>query len=185
MALTVDEAKPKMQQAVDRLLEDLKKLRTGRASSSMVDGVSVEVYGQKMPLNHLASITAVDAQMIQVSPFDPNNLDAISSAIRDDSSLGLNPADDGKVIRLPIPAMTAERRQEVVKQLKERVEDSFVSLRNIRHEVINTAKQDWKDKNISEDDLKHATKRVDELHDEFKKTIEQMSKDKETEIMTI
>ncbi len=185
MALTIDDAKPRMQATVDKLLEDLKKLRTGRASASMLDNVQVEVYGQRTPLSHAATITAVDAQMIQVSPFDPNNLDAISTAIRDDQALGLNPADDGKVIRLPIPPMTTERRQEVVKQLKERVEEANVSLRNARHDVINTAKQQWKDKDIGEDDLRHITKEVDELVDGFKHTIDEMAKSKETEIMTV
>ena len=185
MALEINEAKPKLDAIVEHLNEELKKLRTGRASASMLDNVTVEVYGQEMKLAHVATITVLDAQMIQVSPFDPTNLDAISASIRDDQSLGLNPADDGKVIRLPIPPMTQERRQDVVKQLKSKQEDANVAMRNVRHDVLNTAKQQVKDKEISEDDEKRIEKELNELLDEFKKTIESVVAEKESELMTV
>lgn len=185
MALTIDEAKTKLDQAVDHLVEELKKLRTGRASASMLDGVQVEVYGQQMPLAHVATITVLDAQMIQISPFDPSNLDAISTAIREDQSLSLNPADDGKVVRVPIPAMTSDRRQEVVKQLHEKVEETNISLRNTRHDVLNTAKQQKNDKEINEDEYSSIDKQVADLMDEYKTKIDELSKTKESEILTV
>lgn len=185
MSLTVKEAETKLDGIIDHLREELKKLRTGRASVSMLDNVTVEVYGQEMKLPHLATLTVLDAQMIQVAPFDPNNLDAISAAIREDQSLSLNPADDGKVIRLPIPPMTQERRLDVVKQLKAKQEDANVAMRNVRHEVLNTAKQQVKDKEISEDDEKRVEKELNELLDNFKKTTEQIVSDKEAEVMTV
>ncbi len=185
MSLNADEAKVQMNEAVNHLKEQLKKLRTGRANASMLDAVSVEVYGQQSPLNHIATINVVDAQMIQISPFDPNNLEAISAAIRDDQSLGLNPADDGQVVRLQIPPMTTERRHEVVKQLNERVEETKVSLRNTRHEVLKTAKQQWKDNELGEDDYKKVENDMNDMVDDFQKQIDELAKAKETEIMTV
>jgi ribosome recycling factor len=185
MSLSIDEAKPKLEQAYEHLLEELKKLRTGRAAASMLDGVLVEVYGQTMPLKHMATITVLDAQMLQISPFDPNNLDSISLAIREDKALGLNPADDGKVVRVPIPAMTTERRQDVVKQLNEKVEDANIVLRNVRHEVLNTVKAQLKEKTISEDDYNRADKQMNELMDDYKNKIDELAKNKETEILSL
>lgn len=185
MALNVKEAKEKLDGIVDHLHEELKKLRTGRASVSMLENVNVEVYGQPMKLPHVATLTVLDAQMIQIAPFDPNNLDTISAAIRDDQSLGLNPSDDGKVVRVPIPPMTQERRQEVVKQLHAKLEDANIAMRNVRHEVLNTAKQQVKDKEISEDDEKRVEKELSELLEDFKQTTEKIVADKETEVTTV
>ena len=185
MALEINQAQGKLDGIVDHLQEELKKLRTGRANVGMLDNVNVEVYGQAMKLSHVATLTVLDAQMIQIAPFDPSNLDAISAAIRDDVSLGLNPSDDGKVVRVPIPPMTVERRQEVVKQLKMKQEESNVSMRNVRHEVLNTAKQQVKDKEISEDDEKRIEKELNEMLDGFKKRTDEIVKEKEAEVMTV
>lgn len=185
MALSINEAKQKLSSIEDHLVDELKKLRTGRASATMLEGVSVEVYSQQMPLNHVATITVLDAQMLQISPFDPTNLDAIASAIREDSSLGLNPSDDGKVVRVPIPAMTQERRMEVVKQIKIKLEEAFVAMRNVRHEVLNTLKNQVKDKEISEDEEKRIEKELNDELDKFKKSCEQHVKQKEEEVMTV
>src|SRR6266852_5174357 len=113
----------KMKQATAHFSEELKKVRTGRASASMLDGVMVTAYGTQMPLNQVANVTAPEAQLIQITPFDPNNIQAIAGAIRDNPTLGLNPSDDGRVVRVPIPPLTEERRREYVKSLGGKVED--------------------------------------------------------------
>ena len=142
----MDDTKQRMDQAIDHFKDELKKVRTGRAHAGMLEGILVEVYGQRMPLAHVANVGTLDAQTLQVTPFDPSNLEAISAAIRDDKSLGLNPADDGKIVRIPVPPMTEERRREVVKQLGQKVEDARVALRNVRHDALKDAKQQEKDK---------------------------------------
>ncbi len=185
MALTVNEAKPKLAQVVEHFSDSLKKLRTGRANAGMIENVSVSVYGQDMKLPHVATVTVLDAQTLQIAPFDPSNIEAISAAIREDQSLGLNPADDGKVVRIPIPAMTTERRQEVVKMMREKVEEANIAMRNIRHDVINLAKQQEKDKEISRDDVKGVEKQINEMLDASRTEIEAIAKAKETEIMTV
>lgn len=185
MSLNVAEAKTKLGGIAEHLEEELKKLRTGRANTSMIEGVMINVYGQTMPLPHLATITVLDAQMLQIAPFDPSNLDAISAGIRDDVSLGLNPSDDGKVVRVPIPAMTQERRLEVVKQLRAKLEDANVSVRNVRHDVLKTLKAQIKDKEISEDEEKRAEKELNEILAEFKVQSEELITAKEAEIMTV
>ena len=185
MAADINEAKTKLEDALTHFHDEAKKLRTGRASASMLDSVTPEVYGAPTPLNHVATVRVVDAQLIQVEPFDPNNLAAITSAIRDDQSLGLNPADDGKVIRLPIPAMTEERRREVVKQLGEKVEETNISMRNIRHDVLNTAKSQKNDGDIGEDEQNRIEKQMTELMDQYKAKLEEAKRVKEQEIMKV
>ncbi len=185
MALETNEAKKKLDGIIDHYKDELLKLRTGRANAGVLENVRVEVYGQEMMLPHIATVTTLDAQMLQVAPFDPTNLDKISAAIRDDVSLNLNPADDGKVIRIPVPPMTQERRMEVVKQLHAKQEDANVSMRNVRHDVLNTLKQQIKDKEISEDEEKREEKQLNELLENFKKELDQLTKDKEAEIMTV
>src|SRR5271165_1934670 len=127
-------ASSKLKEATEHFVNDLKTIRTGRANASMLDGVIVEAYGTPMPLKQVANIIAADAQLLQVTPFDPNNLEAIAEAIRNSPSLGLNPSDDGKVIRLPIPALTEERRVEMTKQINTHMEDCLVRMRAVRHE---------------------------------------------------
>ena len=185
MALEINEAQQKLDSIVEHLHEQLKKLRTGRANVGMLENVNVKVYGQDMKLPHVATLTVLDAQMIQIAPFDPTNLDAISAAIREDQSLGLNPADDGKVIRVPIPPMTQERRLDVVKQLRAKLEEANVAMRNVRHDVLNGAKAQVKDKEISEDDERRIEKELNEMLDEFKQKTEQIVNDKESEVMNV
>src|SRR6185369_13085045 len=112
-----------MQGTAAHFSEELKKVRTGRASAAMLDGVMVTAYGVPTPLNQVANITAPEAQLIQITPFDPSNLAAISTAIRDNPTLGMNPMDDGRVVRVPVPPLNEERRREIVKQLGTKVED--------------------------------------------------------------
>src|SRR5579871_1941309 len=111
------DSKTKLSQAVERFQDGLKSLRTGRASASMLDGVMVEAYGSSMPLIQVGTIMVPEAQLIQITPFDPSNLQAIAEAIRNNSSLGLNPSDDGRVVRVPIPPLNEERRRELAKQV--------------------------------------------------------------------
>jgi ribosome recycling factor len=185
MALHINEAEAKLSAVVEHFSEELKKLRTGRAAASMLEGVRVEVYGQEMQLMHVATITVLDAQMLQITPFDTQNLAAISKAIREDQSLGLNPADDGRVVRVPIPAMTQERRQEVVKQIKAKLEEANVAMRNIRHDVINTAKNEEKAKTISEDEVQSIEKKVTDLLQKYRQIAEEHASSKEKEVMTV
>src|SRR6478609_6469447 len=113
----ITDAQTKFQQANEHFSESLKSLRTGRASAAMLDGVMVEAYGTPMPLNQVATVTAPEAQLIQITPFDPSNLEAIVLAIRNDQGLGLNPSDDGRVVRVPVPSLTEERRRDLAKQV--------------------------------------------------------------------
>lgn len=175
----------KMNQAVIHFEEELKKVRTGRANASMLDGVMVTAYGSPMPLNQVANVTAPEAQLLQITPFDPNNLQAIASAIRDNPSLGLNPMDDGRVVRVPVPPLTEERRRELAKNLGGKVEDCMVSLRNVRHDALDSINKAKKDKLVGEDDAKRLEKQVDELMAKIKADVDQAAKAKETEIMTI
>ncbi len=181
----LSDAKGKFSQAVQHFQEDLKKVRTGRAHASMLDGVVVDAYGTQMPLNQVANVTAPEAQLLQITPFDPNSIQAISSAIRDNPSLGMNPMDDGRVVRVPIPALTEERRREFVKVVGTKVEDCMVRLRNVRHETLKTVDQAKKDKAIGEDDAKRLEKQIDEAMNQARTGVESAAKAKEQEIMTV
>lgn len=179
----INQSEKNFQQIVTKFSEDITKIRTGRASPSMLDGVVVTAYGAPMPLKQVATITAAEAQLLQISPFDPNNLQAISTAIREEQNLGLNPMDDGKVVRVPIPPLTTERRQQIVKQLHDRLEQSMISIRNSRHDALKEL--DEIKKNISQDDFKRASDNIDEIAKKTKEQLEQKSSEKEQEIMKI
>jgi ribosome recycling factor len=174
-----------MKQALSHFEEEIKKLRTGRAHPSMVSNVQAEVYGSRMPLNQLATVTVPEPQLLQISPFDPSNLQAIVTAIRNDQSLGFNPTDDGRVIRVPVPALTTERRQQIVKLLSEKVEECRIALRNARHDALKDAKQAEKDKQISQDDYSRIEKIMDDTTNKVQRDLDERSKAKETEIMTV
>ncbi len=171
-----------MEAAVTRFKDEMKKVRTGRAHPDMLSGVKVEVYGQYMPLNQAANITAADATLLVVTPFDPSNIQAIASAIRADQSLGLNPADDGRVIRVPIPALTEERRKEIVKNASEKVENAKVAIRNAREDARKAIKAA---EDLSEDVKKRAEKEIDDLTKEFTDKIDAEFKAKSEEIMKL
>ena len=181
----VDDAKKKFDGAVAHFSDELKKLRTGRAHPSMLDGVMVEAYGTQMPLNQAATVTTADAQMLQISPFDPNNLQAIAKAIRDNPSLGLNPTDDGRVVRVPIPPLTEERRRDLTKVVSQKQEDCMVSLRNIRHDAMGAIDQAKKDKQIGEDDAKRLEKQIEDAMAKSRSDAESAAKTKDQEIMTV
>lgn len=181
----VNDAKQKFDAAVEHFRDELKKLRTGRAHPSMLDGVMVEVYGTQMPLNQTATVTTADAQLLQITPFDPNNLQAIASAIRNNPALGLNPTDDGRVVRVPIPPLTEERRRDLTKVVSQKQEDCMVSLRNVRHDVLDVISKAQKDKQIGEDDAKRLEKQVEDAMAKARTDAEAAAKAKDQEIMTV
>jgi len=180
-----DTYEDKMSLALVHFEEDLKKIRTGRAHPGMLDGIHVEVYGQKMPLNQVANITAPEPQLLQITPFDPSNVQAISASIRADQSLGFNPSDDGRIVRIPIPPLTEERRRQLVKQAGEKVEEARIALRNIRQDGLKDAKRKKDAKEISEDVMKGVEKEFDKLMSEHQDKIEAVFKAKEKDILTI
>lgn len=181
----VSDATQKFQATSAHFNEDVKKVRTGRAHASMLDGVVVTAYGTPMPLNQVANVTAPEAQLLQITPFDPNNIQAIAGAIRDNPTLGLNPSDDGRVVRVPIPALNEERRREYVKVLGGKVEDAMVRLRATRHDAIDQIVAAKKDKQIGEDDAKRLEKQIEEALNKVRGDIETAAKIKEAEIMTV
>jgi ribosome recycling factor len=170
---------------VEHFAEELKKVRTGRAHPTMLDNIQVEAYGQRVPLNQVANVTAPEAQLLTITPFDPGNLPNIVSSIRADQSLGLNPSDDGRLIRVPIPALTEERRKQIVKQTSEKVEEARIALRNIRQDALKEAKRLKDAKEISEDDQKRAEKSIDETMSEVNAKLDTIFKEKEKEILTL
>lgn len=175
----------KMAAALEHFEEELKKIRTGRAHPGMLDTVTVEAYGTRMPLNQVANVTAPEAQLLQITPFDPSTIQKIAAAIREDQSLGFNPSDDGRVIRVPVPALTEERRKLLVKQASEKVEETRITMRNVRQDGIKEAKRMKDAKEIGEDALKAVEKEFDRLMQEFQGKIDEAFKSKEKDILTI
>lgn len=175
----------KMDGALEHFNDELKKVRTGRAHPDMLASVMVDAYGAKMPLNQVANVTAPEPQMLLVSPFDPGQITAISAAIRDDQSLGFNPSDDGRVVRVPIPSLNEERRKEMVKQLSDKVESCRIALRSVRQDAFKDAKRMKEAKELSEDDVKAVEKEFDRLMGEYQTKIDGRFKAKEQEILTI
>ena len=174
----------KMDKTFDVFTKELSSLRTGRANSSMLDIVKVDVYGQKMPINQLGSVTTPEARMINVQVWDLNNVNLIDSAIKK-SELGLNPQIDGQLIRLPIPDLSEERREEIKKMIKTMGEKCKVSIRNIRREANDDLKNLLKKKEISEDEEKKFEKIIQTSTDEHIKKIDDKVVSKEKEIMTV
>ncbi len=176
--------KTRMDKAVEDFRKAMAATRTGRASVHMLDAVNVEYYGSAMPLNQLAQVHAPEAQLITVQPFDPTSLSAVEKAIRT-ADLGLNPMNDGKLIRIPIPPLTEERRREMVKHLHKILEEHRTAVRNIRRDGNEAIKKALKDKKITEDDEKRAMDEIQKLTDDEIKKMEDMSKTKEKEILEI
>lgn len=181
----VNDADTKFQSAINHFTEDLKKVRTGRAHPSMLDSVVVSAYGTDMPLVQVGNVTAPEGQLLQITPFDPNNIQAIASAIRDNPSLGLNPSDDGRVVRIPIPPLNEERRREYVKVVNTKLEDCMVVLRNIRREAMDAIDAGKKAKEIGEDEAKRLEKQTDDNMAQYKGQAEAAAKTKEQEILTV
>ena len=174
----------KMVKTFEVFIKELSSLRTGRANANMLDLVKVDVYGQKMPINQLGSITTPEARMINIQVWDLNNVNLIDSAIKK-SELGLNPQIDGQLIRLPIPDLSEERRNEIKKIVKSMGEKCKVSIRNIRREANDELKKLLKNKDISEDEEKKFEKIIQDFTDKNIKLIDEKVLSKENEIMTI
>lgn len=170
-----------MEDVVTRFNGEMAKVRTGRAHPDMLAGVKVEAYGQYMPLNQVSNVTIADGTMLLITPYDPSTIQAISSAIRADQTLGLNPSDDGRVVRVPVPPLTEERRKEIVKTASSKVEDAKVGLRNVRED----ARKELKNAELPEDIKKRGEKEIDDMTKEFSDKIEALFKEKEAEIMKI
>ena len=171
-----------MESVIERFKSEMQKVRTGRAHPDMLASIKVEAYGQYLPLNQVANVTAGDATMLLITPFDPSTIQSIASAIRADQTLGLNPADDGRVIRVPVPPLTEERRKEIVKTASSKVEEGKVALRKIRDDArkeLKTAEE------LSEDVKKRGEKEIDDLTKNFSNKIDELFKIKESEIMKI
>lgn len=181
----VSQANTKFQQALEHFQEEIKKIRTGRAHPSMLDGLMVEAYGADVPLIQLGSVSAPEGQLLQITPYDPNNLQPIAAAIRNNQSLGMNPMDDGKVIRVPIPPLNEERRREYVKLLGSKAEECAVSLRNVRRDAIDSINKAKKDKSLGEDDAKRLEDQVTQDMNKVKDQVDAATKAKEAEIMTV
>ena len=181
---TIEMAKDGMETALDRLRKGLAKIRAGRANPAMLDDIRVDNYGSMMPLNQVATVSVGDARLLVIKPWDRNNIPAIEKAVNA-ANLGINPQSDGIVIRLAIPPLTEERRRGLVKQVKEVSEEAKVAIRQARREGNEMLKESEKDREISEDQLKKALERVQEVHDKFIKQVDEITGKKEAEIMEV
>lgn len=178
------EAEEKMEKAVEVMAGEFKGVRTGRASSALVDGVKVDYYGAPTPLKSLASITVPEPRMIMVKPFDVSAVDAIVKAIQK-ADLGLNPQTDGKIVRLVIPPLSEERRKQMSKLVKELGEKSKLSIRNVRREANSTADAEEKGKTISEDEKKRTKEEIDRLTKEYEGKVQELVDKKTKEVMEV
>jgi ribosome recycling factor len=176
--------KTRMEKAVEDFRRAMAGVRTGRANVHMLDGVTVDYYGSQMPLNQIAQVHAPEAQLITVQPFDPSSLAAIEKSIRG-GDLGLNPMNDGKMIRVPVPPLTQERRQDMVKHLHKVLEEHRTAVRNIRRDGNDAIKKALKDKKITEDEEKRSLDDIQKLTDDEIKKMEEMSKAKEKEVLEL
>jgi ribosome recycling factor len=174
----------RMDKAVEDFRAEMASVRTGRASVHMLDGIQVEYYGSQMPLNQVATVHVPEAQLITIQPFDPSSLAGIEKSIRA-SDLGLNPMNDGKIVRVPVPPLTEERRRDMVKHLHRVLEEHRTAIRNIRRDGNDQIKKATKDKKITEDEERRATDEVQRLTDDEIKKMEEMSKGKEKEVMQV
>ena len=178
------ETKTRMEKVVEDFRHKLTSVRTGRASTNLLDNITVEAYGSQMPLNQVGTLNAPDASMLTIQPFDPTLIATIEKAIRS-SDLGLNPGNDGKLIRIPIPPLTEERRKHMVKNVHEMAEDHKTAVRNVRRDENDKLKKALKDKLISEDEERGGLDEVQKLTDQFIARISDLSKHKEDEILKV
>jgi ribosome recycling factor len=181
---TYVQLKTRMDKAVEDFRKAMAGVRTGRANVHMLDNVTVDYYGSQMPLNQVAQVHAPEAQLITVQPFDPSQLGAIEKAIRS-GDMGLNPMNDGKLIRVPVPPLTQERRQDMVKHLHRVLEEHRTAVRNIRRDGNDAIKKALKDKTITEDEEKRSLDEIQKLTDGEIKKMEEMSKAKEKEVLEL
>lgn len=178
------EAEVKMAEAIERIKDELKKIRTGRAHSSIVEDIKVSYYGVDTPLRELALITAPEANLIQIKPFDRNSIGDIETAIRN-GNLGFNPVNDGNFVRISLPPMTEERRTELAKQIKKIGEEGKISLRTIRGESWSRVQHGQKSGDVTEDDRYQAEEKLNKLIEKMNLNVDQLVSDKEQEVMKI
>ena len=178
------ESEGKMKKSAEALRHNLATIRTGRASPALVEHLPVDAYGSSMPLNQLAGISVPEGRLIVIQPYDASTMKAIEKAIQN-SELGINPSNDGRVIRLVIPQLTEERRRELTKLVRSRVEESKVALRNIRRESLDDLRQFEHEKLISEDEQRRAQERLQELTDRYTRELDQIGAAKEAEVMEV
>lgn len=177
------EVKTKMDGAIDRVRREMAGVRTGRATVSLLDGVQVEAYGGRMPINQVATLSVPEPAMIIAQPFDPSLMGAIEKAIRA-SDLGLNPANDGKVVRIPIPALTDERRKELSRHVHKQAEEGRNSVRQVRRDANDRLKKLLKEHKVSEDDERRGLEHVQKMTDDHIKAIDELQKKKDQELLT-
>lgn len=177
-------AKTRMDKAVEDFRKELASVRTGRANAAILDHVRVDYHGTPMPVNQLGSVTVPDASMLQIAPWDPSAVPLIDKAIRS-SDLGLNPTNDGKVVRIPIPAPTEERRKELVKHIHKALENHRTAIRNIRRDIKEAIDKLEKDKKISQDEQKRALEELEKVSHAETKKVEDLCAAKEKEVMEI
>ncbi len=180
----LDEIKKRMEKSVKAFQSEIARVRTGRASVALLDGIKVDYYGSSMPINQLATITVAEARTIIIQPWDPSAIKAIEKAIQK-SDLGLTPIDDGKVIRISIPPLTEERRKELVKVVRKMAEEARVAIRNIRRDILDDLKKMKKNGEISEDDFYRVQDKIQKVTDEHIKKIDEILETKQKEIMTL
>ena len=180
----IADARTRMEKAMDALHRELTAVRTGRASPTLVERITVEQYGTEMPLNQLANIAAPEARMLTITPWDKSSIGAIERAIRK-SELGINPSNDGSMIRLAIPPLTEERRKQMVKVVHTKVEEAKIAVRNIRRDAMSQAKEFKDEKMISEDDERRAEHQIQEITNKFTAQADQIGKDKERDVMQV
>jgi ribosome recycling factor len=174
----------KFEKGIEHFKQEISGLRTGRASSGLVENILVESYGAKTPLMHLASVSIPDARSIAIQPWDKSNLGPIEKAIQI-SNIGLNPVNDGILIRLSIPQMTEERRKEMVKQLGQMMEQAKIAVRNVREEILKDLKKQQEENNLTDDDFEGQKKDLQEIVDKYNEKIKDIAAVKEKEVMTI
>ncbi len=184
LQLVTGEAKEAMEKSIGHYRADLRKVRTGRANAALLDGIQVDYYGTPTPLNQLANLNTPDPRLIVISPYDKGSLQAIEKAIQA-SDLGLTPANDGKVVRIPIPPLTEERRKQLVKRVKQLGEEGKTAVRQIRRDSNETVKSLQKDGDLSEDDAKRALEAIQKLTDRKTGEIDELCSGKEKELMEV
>lgn len=182
--IVIKETKPKMEAVIEDFKRKLSNVRTGRANIGILDGVMVDYYGVPTPLSQMASVNVPEAQMLTVQPWDATQIGAIEKAINV-ANLGLNPSNDGKIIRLQIPALTEERRRNMAKQISDIAEEHRVAVRNVRHSSNDSLKRMLKDKEISEDSERDGLDEVQKLTNTYIGKIDELAKNKEQEIMKV
>jgi len=178
------ETEGRMNKAIEALEEEFRGLRTGRATPALIERVMVDYYGTPTPLKQLAVISAPEPQLLLVRPYDPGSLGVIEKAILQ-ADLGFNPNNDGRVVRVPIPRLTEERRREMVKQVKRRVEEARVALRNVRRDALNDLREFEEEKLISEDELKRAQEDLQKLTDQMIQQVDELGERKEQELLEV